>query len=1065
MRKRIISMMLLICTCLTLMATAVSAAEEETSKAIQLGTDVLKANVNTNDAKTVYFGRDNNDDPGKWRVIGYDGSGVISIKGIMTLLSASNMGHCYFEESNKDNSYANSDLKKAVDNIAEKLTEVEKSAVVTRVLTVDKYNKNDTDGIAGELVKFAAFWPLSTKEANKVNENIRRLAPTDKTSSDEYLWWLRSPGPENHLAACVRADGSVAYYGGFVGDKMFPIGVRPAFYFNLINTVLFTSAAKNGKSALGMDGSLMAVSDYSGSEWKLTLLDNNRKFSIESSKFLKVERGGRVNIRYTGAKSGDNEYVSAMIIDNGTVLYYGRIANCSSSGTAKVTIPWDIEPGKYTLKIFSEQYNGDEMTDYASNFVDMELTVEGEEQYSLTPGDTYYFDLSDQNIAGEPNPKLPDTTLSYVPFTYVGKINAYKLTEEMVATEEYADQNKYDHSLFIANRSVTRYVSWDELDEEDLIFGKAYESGGVDYILRAPSAGSYYEDVKNLLGGVPISNEWDTILRKGFGTSVDYIQNWNETVFSHGQDTRSDNVLARSSRGLRADRFWSSHEAGFHHIHLGYRPVLEVRNSVELDFDTLRVVTINLNEYKLNGNTEVIQIVVRKGSAYTAPTTYGLNTQIGFTIIWVDGDGNTYAPGERVPADVTDLTVQRVPIYTITFDPNGGTLTGENTTYTDENCKLTSLPTPEHDDVNYKFTGWYSKATDGELVTVETIFNEDTTLYAHWTYTNHDHDDDDHDDDDEDHDHDDDNHNHDHGRERYLPMLVYYDLSFDTNGGSRISDESFLYGVKVDLSEYIPTRSGYTFTGWYSDIGLTDPIASVRMSGNKTVYAGWHEEIDEDIIDEWDQETDDEPHDELQSQDAEDSWTDWHELTEVISFDDVGEYDWFRDDVMFVYGKEMMLGTSDITFNPYGMATRSMIATILWRMEGSPSPMNAPDFADVDHDVWYSDAVAWVTENGIYHGYGDGRFGPNDPVTREQLAAIFCRYANYKRYDVIADGSLDQFDDGDTVSDWAREALKWVIGSGLINGKTDGTLDPQGTANRAEIAAILHRFIERYVIA
>ena len=415
-------------------------------------------------------------------------------------------------------------------------------------------------------------------------------------------------------------------------------------------------------------------------------------------------------------------------------------------------------------------------------------------------------------------------------------------------------------------------------------------------------------------------------------------------------------------------------------------------------------------------------------------------------------------------------------------DKNKGKVTaahdfGENDTCNDCGYKRTINP-PSH---KHTYGKWRSDGETGHsrfctdrncpdddrgIENAEHVFGSDDIceLCAYQKDNHGDDDDHDDDDDDDDHDHDDDD-NHDHGRERYLPMLVYYDLSFDTNGGSRISDESFLYGVKVDLSEYIPTRSGYTFTGWYSDIELTDPIASVRMSGNKTVYAGWHEEIDEDIIDEWDQETDDELHDELQSQDAEDSLADWHELTEIISFDDVSEYDWFRDDVMFVYGKEMMLGTSDITFNPYGMATRSMIATILWRMEGSPSPMNVPDFADVDRDVWYSDAVAWATENGIYQGYGNGRFGPNDPVTREQLAAIFCRYANYKRYDVIADGSLDQFDDGDTVSDWAQEALKWAIGSGLINGKPDATLDPQGTANRAEIAAILHRFIEKYVIA
>ena len=174
------------------------------------------------------------------------------------------------------------------------------------------------------------------------------------------------------------------------------------------------------------------------------------------------------------------------------------------------------------------------------------------EQFSLTPGGRYYFDLSTMNIPGTANGSLPDTSLHYVPFTYAGTIEAYKLTSAMATTEEYAQQNKYAHSLFVADYAVTHTVSWNGLNAKGLIFGKNYASGGVDYTLRAPSVGS----LGNSERGVPQSNEWDTMLNKNSG----YIQNWNG-MFSWGQDVSSDGASSRAYRGYYSARYWYFYNA------------------------------------------------------------------------------------------------------------------------------------------------------------------------------------------------------------------------------------------------------------------------------------------------------------------------------------------------------------------------------------------------------------------------------------------------------------------------------------------------------------------------
>ena len=667
MKKRILSILLTLCMMLCLTPISVFAEEVGAwgSAAIKLGADALNKTVNTEIAPTVYFGQNHENNPAAWRVIGYDGSGVTSSKGDITLLAAGAMGVIPFVDAILNNEYAPSNLKTAIDALAEKLTTEENAAVKKRTLTSGSYDGENTDCVAGGQVDNAVFWPLSAKEAIAVNNDLRALNPAHPNWVDSG-WWLRSPGSDKYRLAVVRSEGSVQYSGFSVLIFNNHRTVRPAFNLNL-NSVLFASAAVGGKP----DGGLTPIPEYSGNEWKLTLLDSRRNFAV-TEKTVSAAPDDTVTLNYKGATTGKNEYISVILADNNGAQYYGRVAQpTAESGTVEIKIPSDIAPGDYTMKVFSEQYNGDCKTDLASAFADVTLTVESQpdEQFTLTPGGRYYFDLSAMNIPGTVNSNLPDSTLHYVPFTYAGTVNAYKLTSEMATTEEYAQKNKYPHSLFIADYAVTHTVSWDDLNTAGLIFGKNYASGGVDYTLRTPSAGSDCTGLDDSQRGVPQSNEWDRILDKDSG----YIQNWNR-MFSWGQDISPGGALYRMVRGYFSARSFNDKLAAYSSPYVCFRPVLEILNPDTLGSDGLKAVTLDLGGGTLGGSSEDIQIIVKSSESFAAPASDGMTRPDGNTgsyFMWLGSNGKLYAPGASVPADVTKLTAQFVLSEQFSLTPGG----------------------------------------------------------------------------------------------------------------------------------------------------------------------------------------------------------------------------------------------------------------------------------------------------------------------------------------------------------------------------------------------------------
>ena len=952
-------------------------------KAIQLGTNALNKNVNTATAPTVYFGQDHGDNPGAWRVIGYDGNGAAGIAGNMTLLAANNMGLSKFGASNV---YADSDLKEEIDTLAGKLTAKETDAVEKRTLVSGSYNRENTDCVAGAQVDNAVFWPLSTAEASAVNNDLRILNK-EYPNWAMYYWWLRSPGETPFSAAFVHGSGAVCYYGEYY--DLVEYGVRPAFNLNL-NSVLFTSAAVDRKP----DGGLTPISEYTGNEWKLTLLDSSRSFAV-TEKAVSGDPGDTLTLHYNGATTGANEYISVIIADNNGAQYYGRVAQpTEATGTVEIKIPSDIAPGSYTLKIFSEQYNGDYKTDYASKFTDISLTVEKpvDEQFTLASGGRYYFDLSAMGIPGTVNDALPDNTLRYVPFTYAETVDAYKLTSAMATTEEYAQQNKYAHSLFVADYAVTHAVSWGGLNDEGLIFGKDYAVGGVDYTLRAPSVGSGFTGSDDSGRGTPKSNEWDRILDKNIG----YIKNW-DGMNSWGQDTRKDSPLSRVHRGRNSARYWSSSTGTYSGSSFGFRPVLEVLNPGSLGPDGLKAVTLALGGGTLGNSSKDIQIIVKNGSKFTAPASNGLTRpdgNAGRYFKWLGSDGNLYAPGESVPEVVTTLTAQwTVNQYTITYNLAGGTAEGNPSTYTIE-TKAFTLKNPTKS--GYTFTGWSGTGLDGEnnmTVTIPTGSTGNRTYTAHWRYNGSGH------------------------------SYSYYTIKATAGTGGSISpsgnvsvregrDRTFtitpdkgyaVANVKID-GKSIGAVKSYTF----ENVRRNHAIEVIFMKANGNPQTG--------------------------------------------VFVDVATGSYYEDAVDWAVENGITKGTDDTHFSPDGICTRAQAVTFLWRAAGSPaSKTSTMPFTDVPVGSYYYDAVLWAVENGITKGTSDTTFSPNMTCTRAQIVAFLWRSEKSP-----AAGTTNPFADVKSTAYYA-DAVLWAVKENITKGTTSTTFSPDADCTRAQIVTFLWR--------
>ena len=401
MKKRILSILLTLCMVLTLLPTTVFAAGSG-NKNIMLGTSQIEGGQ----ASSVYFGNyqqssdgsgSYNADPVKWRVLANDENS----SGKLFLLAGQNLDVKPYNSSYTSitwekstirswlNGYGANENNYGTDYSSDNFIDTafssnEQSAIVETYI----YNTTQSDGSSNPNPSYSTsggnnttdkIFLLSIEEANN-NSYFPNGNDSRKSTNTAYVasysnmygvgvadyWWLRSPGHADYDAAYVRPSGGFTYGGARVDDT--EIAVRPAFNLNL-NSVLFTSAAEGGKADTAVDGDLTAVSDYTGSEWKLTLLDSSRdSFSISGA----TVNNGTIRFSYSGAQTGTNEYISAVVVESGTITHYGRIfqldgTTYGANGTASLSLPAGVTLSENTkLYVFNEQYNGDYQTDYAS---------------------------------------------------------------------------------------------------------------------------------------------------------------------------------------------------------------------------------------------------------------------------------------------------------------------------------------------------------------------------------------------------------------------------------------------------------------------------------------------------------------------------------------------------------------------------------------------------------------------------------------------------------------------------------------------------------------------------
>ena len=696
------------------------------------------------------------------------------------------------------------------------------------------------------------------------------------------------------------------------------------------------------------------------------------------------------------------------------------------------------------------------------------------EQFSLKPGGTYYFDLSAMDIPGTANSgnsfgavSLPDTSLHYVPFTYVGTIEAYKLTSATATTEEYAQQNKYAHSLFVADYVVTNDVSWDTLNTANLIFGKDYASGGVGYTLRAPSCGSGFTGSGNSERGTPQSNEWDAVLNKNSG----YIQNWNK-IYLWGQDTVSGNASYRARRGYSSARYWYSNSATHSYAFCGFRPVLEVPNPGTLGADGLKAVTLNLGGGKLGGSSDAIHIIVKNGSEFTAPASNGLTRPDGNTgsyFMWLDGNGTSYAPGASVPADVTKLTVQwTAPTYTVTLHANGGTINNGNVTEYTYGVGAT-LPT-DVTRTGYTFKGWYyNENLTGSPVTA--ISNTETGNKEYWAKWE----------------------------------INQYTITYVLAGGTAEGNPG-TYTIETGAFTLTnPTKSGYTFTGWSgtgldgeNNMTVTIPTGS---TGNRTYTAHWRyngggsssysyypikaaagsggsispsgsvsvrEGRDQTFTITPDKgyavanvKIDGKSIGAVKSYTFENVRR-THTIEVIFMkangnpqtgvFVDVATGSYYEDAVDWAVENGITQGTDDTHFSPDGICTRAQAVTFLWRTAGSPaSKTSTMPFTDVPVGSYYYDAVLWAVENGITKGTSDTTFSPNMTCSRAQIVTFLWRSEKSP-----AAGTANPFADVKSTAYYA-DAVLWAVKENITKGTTSTTFSPNADCTRAQIVTFLWR--------
>ena len=952
-------------------------------------------------------------------------------------------------------------------------------------------------------------------------DSASRIAGPSNSLGPGTRYWLRSFEPWEKLPFMVGEDASL--YGDSSGDNR--SAVRPAMYLTTTGSnILFISAAEGGKPF----GGLTEIGKYTGNEWKLTLLDSSRSgFSVTTTRVSTTNYGGDIEITYSGAQTGDNEYISVLLKDDaGNPTYYGRSAALTAaSGTVTIPVAAGLAAGNDTLYVYNEQYNGDKKTDYASNFVEVPLTVKAAATYTVTynPGaNGTEAEFTATKLEGTPL-TLADESFTRTGYTQTGwatvdggekvyDLGATYTADEAITLYPVWTANQYTVTLdsngggAVTPSTVT--VTYGEdcpampvLQWAGHIFDGWYDAqtGGRQYVNDKGNSTARYDKTENCT----LYAQWQeapdcTVTFDPNGGTLNgdatSSEQQNAPIAQPADPTRTGYAFTGWYQDADCTQAWSFSDwlTGDMTLYAGWRA-----NSYTITFDTAGGsaidpiiqdygTTINapaaptktgytftgwdktipatmpagdmtitaqwsINQYTITFNTDggsaIDPITQDYGTTINAPAA---PTKTGYTFTGWDKT----IPATMPAGDMTITAQWSINQYTITFNTDGGSAIDPITQDYGTTINAPAAPTK----TGYTFTGWspaipVTMPAENVTVTAQWSINQYTvsldpnggrvspdalsvtyltaygplptpvrsdyrfdgwylgdekieaqtvmTQAANHTLT---------------------------ARWTFQPSAIVGPsrdtLTLETNGGSPIAPIHAARGTTLELSALQPEKSGFRFTGWYLDKALTLPVTSLRLDGDQTVYAGW--------------------------------------VSLELPFRDVRPEDWFYADVRYVYEAGLMNGTAEGLFSPDLFTSRAMIVTVLWRLSGSPVVNYYMPFADVDQASWYAEAVRWAASCGIIAGYDNGNFGPNDPVTREQLAAILYRCATYRQEDtsIGADTNILSFTDAASVSEYAVPALQWACGAGILQG-ADGALLPTHPATRAQTAAILHRFCQQ----
>ena len=1033
--------------CLALLVGLLPSAAFATGsdKAIMLGTGNISGYDSTNGYDYIYYGEWDNS-PIKWRVLddqtNTESVGLFLLSDV--LLGTSADGGVYFDNTEPySNAWQGSDAQSwckdfaGEDGAGSAVTDAFTADELGAILATTKSDKEFTSST--NQIPFAAsenilngdkVFFLSAEEAENsaygfANDNARIA----NYGGSAVVWWLRSPYDIlKYSAGAVYYNGIVSY-NYYVDDDW---AARPAFNLDL-NSVLFTSAAEGGKiPAAGSGGTqggeaadaIFEISDYSGNEWKLTLLDEAHK-NFEISNATTNSSGNTIAFSYSGAQTGANEYISVVIVENGAITHYGRILQLDgttngASGTASLTLPAGIALDNNTkLYVFNEQYNGDKMTDYASQLKEISSPTLDETAPTLSNGSATRDSATTatvkftSNEAGSYYYAVVESGATAPTINTAGTGTSCASGENTISLTSLSDAGAKD--IYIVAKDAVGNVSQSLKISIPEYIAPSYS------ISATPSAldfGSMTEDYSSAPAAQTVT-----------------IQNTGSQTITLNQPAADDfNVGALSATELTA----------------GGTATFTVQPKTGL---------------AVGSHSETLTISGSDGASASVKLSFAVNAVYTLTVNLNGGSGSTtggkYPEGEVVHIDAGSRSNYRFTGWTTSNDGSFADASSASTTFTMPAADTTITANWQYDPpyIPPSKPNWTSvarklaNAQPGDTVTVkmngetevpgdvwETIAGRDVTVVldmggnVSWTVDGND-----------------------------VPTATHFaDMDFGVDRNTTGIDADVINTVTGEVSSVQITLAhdgefGFTLTltaplgkenaGYWANLYHYDENAktlnyetSAQVASDGTASLRMTHASQYAIV------IDDKSHD--------------------LPFTDLGEGQWYESAVRYAYTHDIMEGMSATTFQPNGTLSRAMAVQIFYNLEGQPDlsgeNLGYP-YEDVDAQAWYGDAVYWARLTGVATGYGDGTFQPTDSITRQEFAQMLYNYAKYKGYDLTAEGDLSQFPDSNTVADWAEAAMAWANGNELINGHDDGTIDAAGIGTRAQAASILMRFDQNLV--